>query len=329
MTLDNILRLSQEELFQALFLEHKYDAVNEEGPFLLIEGEAPVLLVAHLDTVHEEEVKTICRSDDRNILMSPEGIGGDDRCGVYALETVYKQATVKPWLLYTCDEEIGGVGAQEFAKMYEEKTLPEDLIASLSGIKLIIELDRKGSHEAVYYDCDDKELEAYITSKGFKTDQGSFSDISFIAPAMGISAANLSSGYYNAHNRHEYINIAEMNHVIQKVLEIVDESNRESFPAYRYKSKPCNGFAPFGSVRSIWNDFPYYRNDTSIIPDDLPSELTEPYELLLDIYTKRELEDLRKDMGDDIIATLYEEEYGEPVEGYAHSLPGSDNRTVS
>ena len=72
------------------------------------------MLVAHLDTVHDEPVRDICVSADGNILMSPQGIGGDDRCGCFALVKVFQSAQVKPWLLFTCEEEVGGIGAKYF-----------------------------------------------------------------------------------------------------------------------------------------------------------------------------------------------------------------------
>ena len=70
------------------------------------------MLVAHLDTVHSQRVHDICKSDDGNILMSPQGIGGDDRCGVFALCNIFQSAQIKPWLLFCCNEEVGGVGAR-------------------------------------------------------------------------------------------------------------------------------------------------------------------------------------------------------------------------
>ena len=112
--LEHYLTQTQKELFDMLRTKYRTcaDTFVLKGKYLLVKGEAPVMLLAHLDTVHKERVKTICRSDNGNILMSPQGIGGDDRCGVYALNAVYEQAKVKPWLLFTCDEEIGGVGAE-------------------------------------------------------------------------------------------------------------------------------------------------------------------------------------------------------------------------
>ena len=230
MQFENYLYPTQENLFRLLKNNHKgHIAASKKKLFLLVKGTAPVLLVAHLDTVHKDPVKTICRSDDGNILMSPEGIGGDDRCGVYALETVYEKSEEKPWILFTCDEEIGGFGAEDFALNFKNEELPE----ALKTIKLIVEIDRKGANDAVYYSCDCPELETYMETKGFQTAQGSFSDISIIAPVMGIAAVNLSSGYYNAHTQHEYINREELNSVIQRTIEIVAEATQETFPVYK------------------------------------------------------------------------------------------------
>ena len=138
------------------------------------------MLLAHLDTVHKEPVKHICRTENGNILMSPQGIGGDDRCGVYALTAVYEQSQVKPWLLFTCDEEIGGVGAEAFCAKHKAGKTPKEL----DEMKLLIEIDRKGRNDAVFYDCDNPEFEKYITGKGFETEWGSFSDISYVAPEL-------------------------------------------------------------------------------------------------------------------------------------------------
>ena len=220
---------AQPELF-AMLARRFQDAVVKEGSYILVQGEAPVMLVAHLDTVHKEPVKTVCFSSDRNILMSPEGIGGDDRCGVYALCSVYEAAEYKPWLLFTCDEEVGCIGADDFAGDYFKKLIPFDL----SFLKMVIEVDRKGKDDAVYYECDNREFEDYITSKGFVTAHGSVSDISYVAPALGVAAVNLSSGYYNAHTQHEYVNLAEIHTTIAKIQEIVDESMSDAVPAFEY-----------------------------------------------------------------------------------------------
>ena len=76
--LSKIIRKTELQLFN--WLKTRYNAISEESKFILVPGEAPVLLVAHLDTVHRQQVKTICWSN--KIWMSPQGIGGDDRCEI-------------------------------------------------------------------------------------------------------------------------------------------------------------------------------------------------------------------------------------------------------
>ena len=104
--LEDFIKPTQDELFKKLSGIYE-GAVGIAGSFILVKGEAPIMLVAHLDTVHKEPVKDICTSADGNILMSPQGIGGDDRCGVYALVKSYERSPVKPYLLFTTDEETG------------------------------------------------------------------------------------------------------------------------------------------------------------------------------------------------------------------------------
>ena len=227
--LEEFLRPTQKGLYKILSKMYP-NAICSKKEYILVPGEAPIMLLAHLDTVHSQPVQTICKNKDKNILMSPQGIGGDDRCGVYAIVNAYDMAVKKPWLLFTCDEEIGGLGADQFCHAHADCKLPKEL----DDLKLLVEIDRRGSNDAVYYDCDNEEFEKYITSKGFKTAFGSFSDISVVAPELGVAAVNLSSGYYNAHTLHEYINRRELDAVLQKVNEIVADAVQPNFPKYKY-----------------------------------------------------------------------------------------------
>ena len=72
-------------------IENGY-AVRKQRGFLYAEGTVPVLLVAHLDTVHRTQPETICYSADGTVMMSPQGIGGDDRAGVYMIYLLYTSA---------------------------------------------------------------------------------------------------------------------------------------------------------------------------------------------------------------------------------------------
>ena len=243
MKFEEIVKMTQPELWSALF-----DYYNEhlcsfvEGDYLSIMGDIPVMLVAHLDTVHHEQVKHICKSEDGNIIMSPQGIGGDDRCGVYALMQIYKTMPegMKPYLLFTCDEETGGNGAYSFCEDFEKGNVHPDLYE----MNYLIEVDRRGLMEAVYYDCDNPEFEKLFQDYGFDTYWGTFSDISYLAPTMGCAAVNLSAGYYNPHTNHEYINMDHLQYTIDAVCAILTEDN--SFYQYVEAEKSWEKYSPKG-----------------------------------------------------------------------------------
>lgn len=291
--LEKFIYPTQKILFNRLCDRYKNNTLIMKDKFILVKGDVPIMLVAHLDTVHKIPVKFICKSKKGNILMSPQGIGGDDRCGVYALVNCYEDATKKPWLLFTCDEEIGGVGATAFAKAHATKTLPE----KINDLKLIVEIDRRGKNDAVYYDCDNPEFENYITSKGFITNYGSFSDISIIAPELGVAAVNLSSGYYNAHTCHEYINRKQINATIRRVNEIIQDATEIDFPQFEYIERKYDSLDCIHSFKTH-------------LPKNLPREYISKYVELSHWYSVNELEYYRKALGDKSIDELYEAEFG-------------------
>ena len=263
--LENFLRPTQEQLFWRLCKRFKGKMLISKGNFVLVRGKAPVMLIAHLDTVHSQPVREICAVDNGNILSSPQGIGGDDRCGCFALVKTYELSAIKPWLLFTCDEEVGGIGADTFCLALEQGLLP----AELCDLKFLVEIDRRGANDAVFYDCYNPDFEAYITGKGFQTAFGSFSDISLIAPALNIAAVNLSAGYYNAHRLNEYIVRSELEHTIQKVVEIVANSVHPNFPRYEYASF---------DVDYDDDSWEYEQDYSDAFPADLPEEYQETYD---------------------------------------------------
>ena len=336
--LEDVLKPTQKELFKIISNMYEGKAIGRKGNFTLVKGEVPIMLLAHLDTVHQEPVREICKSPDGNILMSPQGIGGDDRCGVYALINAYEMSPQKPWLLFTCGEEVGGIGATKFCYDYAAGKLPKEL----DNLKLLIEIDRKGSNDSVYYDCDNKNFESYITSKGFKTAFGTFSDISIIAPELGVAAVNLSSGYYSAHTLHEYINRRELNVVLAKVIEIISDAAQPDFPKYEYIPRIDDNFIDNydgkyyqqityrdGKKKKIWIDnqgreriAPKYtlneycdlwdREDALRFNDTqkkLSLELEGIYEELLDFYTEEELDCYIEEFGEEILYEIYNDEY--------------------
>lgn len=212
LTLVRILKESQKALKISLAEELErlgYKDVQAPNGFLYAPGELPVLLVAHLDTVHRERIKTICCSADGRLWMSPEGIGGDDRAGVCMILSIIRSH--KCHVLFCEDEETGGRGARAFTR---SNIRP--------AVNYIVEMDRRGSNDAVFYGCSNAEFTDFICGFGFGEAQGSFSDISVLAPHLGVAAVNISAGYYNEHRLHETIDLEAMEYNISRIAEMVE-----------------------------------------------------------------------------------------------------------
>lgn len=218
-----IFQSSQKDLkkyLQRFLVSQKYSPVSADG-FLYAAGEVPVLLIAHLDTVHLSLPSVICKGGESgNVWMSPYGIGGDDRSGVYMLCEIIKK--VKCHVLFCEDEEIGGVGARKFTQ--------SDIRPNVNHI---VEFDRMGTNDAVFYSCDNKEYVTFIESFGFVEAYGSYSDISTIAPYLGIAAVNISSGYYNPHMKYEYVDFRVMHNNMERSIEMILSSDT----AFKYVRK--------------------------------------------------------------------------------------------
>jgi putative aminopeptidase FrvX len=187
-----------------------YNVENKDG-FLYAKGDVPVLLVAHMDTVHKALPLSIKEVDGK--ISSPTGIGGDDRCGIFIIMNIVKDLHCS--VLLCEDEEIGGVGARKFTQ--------SKFINNLD-VNYMIEFDRANAKDAVFYYCDNKQFEDFVTNiTGFKFACGSFSDISTLAPAAKIAAVNLSCGYYKAHSTDEYVVYDEMMNTIRVAEDLIQE----------------------------------------------------------------------------------------------------------
>lgn len=219
--LTDFFRQNQSDLFYALtdFFTDKGEAVfYKDNAFLYVPGVAPCMLIAHLDTVHRflpEKIVSVRKKGDI-FFYSPQGIGGDDRCGVFALWYIYNHINLRPHLLFLCDEEKGGIGAQEYIESICDDMCSDNMYdVYIPDIKYMIELDRQGKTDAVFYGDRNEMFQKFICKYGYKKAIGSFSDISYIAPFFGISAVNLSIGYYNAHTLNEYVCVNDMMYTIK------------------------------------------------------------------------------------------------------------------
>lgn len=209
-----VLQLSQQNLLTYLiaYLNKNGIKTKSNGKWIYHRGTYPVMLVAHLDTVHRvlPTEDTIFYSKDGNILNCVNGIGGDDRCGVVIILELLKRTKLDFSILFTTDEEIGALGASDFVKTHK----------GLKNVNAIIEYDRRGNSDIVrYYDAN-LQLTEIAEKYGFVRNTGSFSDIVELSEAYGISSINISSGYHNEHSHYETINLVDMENIIVKSVEM-------------------------------------------------------------------------------------------------------------
>jgi len=217
-----ILKMTELELKEYVYnylIEKKCNPIYEDG-FVYAKGKIPILIVAHLDTIYEISPKNVSYDEKKQLISARGGLGGDDRCGVFAILKILEE--LSPCVLFTEQEEVGGLGAK---KVVEKLKIPK--------VKYIIELDRHGNNDCVFYDCGNLDFIKYIESFGFETTYGIFSDISILGPAWNIAAVNLSSGYYDEHTFCEHINVNELFTNIERVKEMIKQYKNIDFFDYQ------------------------------------------------------------------------------------------------
>ena len=218
-TLKKILGLNQESLKKVVttFLKSHYPKVVETPHYVFAEGSIPVVLVAHLDTVFEVPPE-IYFDSDKNVMLSTYGLGADDRAGVFAIIQIIRSGLL-PHVLFTTDEEMGCIGA----------SMLTSIECPFKDLRYVIELDRRGSNDCVFYDCDNEDFVSYIESFGFSWNFGSFSDISILCPYWEKAGVNLSVGYYNEHSAGETLHIDQLLNTINRVKQMLSEKEIPEF----------------------------------------------------------------------------------------------------
>ena len=141
----DLCSLTQPRLMNALarILKGHYKNIEANSTFILAKGNIPVALVAHADTVFPAPPTEFYFDSQKSIMWSPDGLGADDRAGIFAIITLLK-SEYRPTIIITTDEEKGGLGAQALVRHMPNP--PTEL-------KYIIQLDRQGSTDCVFYNA--------------------------------------------------------------------------------------------------------------------------------------------------------------------------------
>lgn len=243
-------------LYMCLKKHYKEEDIILNADYIIAKGTLPVGLLAHMDTVFAKKTssKSVYYDSEKGVMWSPDGLGADDRAGIFIILKLLASLKQKPTIIFTLGEEKGGIGASVVIKDYPTNFL---------NLRFLIELDRQGKEDSVYYDCGNGDFEEYINKFGFVTDWGTFTDISVIAPVWDIAAVNLSVGYFSEHTKTETLIIPYLFATMEKVKKILNNLPDENimFPhmtkkwyetySYAFETKDfnvicktCNKVAP-------------------------------------------------------------------------------------
>lgn len=235
LTIQECLTMTDKELFDHCAIGA---TTLVENFYCYHDRNAPICLVAHIDTVRRTKDK-LELIQENNIIRNKYGIlGADDRAGVFGL---LELSHLNCNLLFTLGEETGGTGA---------KLASEEL--DFKGVKLFIELDRKGCNEYVFYSHTlPKEIQKYVESYGYIENYGTYSDIAEFEEIPGI---NLSIGYYNQHTNKESLHLDEMFLTIKRVSEMINNPPKKRYKLHRSYRQKYNTNYPF-----LLDNYPSYE----------------------------------------------------------------------
>jgi hypothetical protein len=222
--LSHLLSLNESELYNHIFQEMKPNFYLDDMYLYLHKDDNLPCLVAHIDTVHKQKPKLddIVLENDILFNRGGYGLGADDRAGVYAL----LELKDLPYnLLFTNYEETGGIGVKKAIK---------DLPGVLTANTCFIEIDRKGTgHYVDYVGAEDEFLDIF-NKIGLHKEDGKYSDITDLSSELSIASVNLACGYHNPHTDEEYLNIKELQVVIDllKDQSLIQEVSKRQFRTY-------------------------------------------------------------------------------------------------
>jgi hypothetical protein len=209
---------SENEKLMVLYLDKELRklkipyTIDAAGNVLVTKGKTNLYpcVTSHMDTVHNfvDNFNIYTDVDDKDLLFAMSnkkrvGIGGDDKCGVFAclyLLKVIPQIKV----VFFSREENGCRGSRGINKGF------------FSDCQYLIQLDRNGKRDFIQTYWGSKTVSHEFASEiglikkeyKYKNAIGTVTDVMRLwNDKVGISCVNLSCGYYKAHTAYEYISI--------------------------------------------------------------------------------------------------------------------------
>ena len=211
-------------------------------------------VVAHTDTVHSietinifEDVRLNSQSQLKPSLYAlngkgaPTGIGGDDKCGVFAcLSLLLDVPDLKA--AFFVSEEVGCIGSLNADKSFFENggnALQFD--APCNRVQLF---DR----DSEFFDKCNIILTENMDNKLMKYMSNPYTDVYALKQKFDFSCINFSIGYYKYHTKHEYVVIDDVFNGI-KIGKLMIESLGNNL--HKKKVFKSDLFFDFGKINLI------------------------------------------------------------------------------
>lgn len=181
-------------------------------------------VIAHTDTVHDIDTINIREEQLSNTqgelklsykayndLGNPTGIGGDDKCGVFACLTLLKEL---PYLkaAFFVSEETGCHGSKKAKEEFFDNVgygiqfdAPENWMITEKCFGQVL-FDR----DSEFFEKVDQVLNEGMNNEDMQYMVHPYTDVYALRTKFNFSCINFSIGYYNYHTKNEYVVVEDV-----------------------------------------------------------------------------------------------------------------------
>lgn len=217
--------------------KHKNVYATKQESFLIPETFYFPCVISHTDTVHNidtinvvEEEKLNAQNKIKPSLKAynnqgkPTGIGGDDKCGVFACLTLLKEL---PYLkaAFFVSEETGCHGSRKANEKFFSNVgyaiqfdAPENWMVTEKCFGQIL-FDR----DTEFFEACDSVLTESMVKEDMEYMVHPYTDVYALRGKFDFSCINFSIGYYNYHTREEYVVIEDVYNGIQMGKKMIEK----------------------------------------------------------------------------------------------------------
>lgn len=268
------------------------------------EAESYPCIVSHLDQVQQSHPKDFMPVETGDIIFgySPGrhefcGLGADDKNGIIiVLEALKKYACIKA--VFFKEEEIGCRGSSECDMEF------------FKDCRFVIQCDRRGNGDFITHIgglnlCSEKFIQDVDPEKwGYHEESGMMTDVETQKEnGLGISAVNLSCGYYNPHTDEEITVKRDLEKCWRMVRHIIEDC-RDSYP------HEADGYGCYG----MYDAWEIEEEIYSILQEDPDLTAVDIYEMYQTNFPALSLNDLEHIVED--YRLFYGEDGGIQTSGY-------------